>query len=265
MKKIAILYIATGRYVVFWKDFFKSSEEFLLPNTEKHYFIFTDKDDVFPINKRVHLIKQKKLGWPKDTLMRFSMFLKIEDVLKEFDYIYFFNANLKIVDIIYENDFLPKKESELVVVQHPGFFNKSRDLFDYETNKESLAYIPNNKGEFYIAGGLNGGTASSYLKLIKSINKNTIKDYSKNIIAKWHDESHLNKYIINKKVKLLDAGFLFPEFNNIPFKKKIIVRDKNCVGGHLWLRSDGINLILFINYIISILKYYLKGVKYGSN
>lgn len=45
MKKIAILYICTGKYDIFWEDFYKTSEKYFLNNSEKHYFVFTDAQD----------------------------------------------------------------------------------------------------------------------------------------------------------------------------------------------------------------------------
>ena len=41
---VAILYIATGRYTVFWDYFYQSAEKYLLPVCNKHYILFTDSD-----------------------------------------------------------------------------------------------------------------------------------------------------------------------------------------------------------------------------
>ena len=46
--KTAILYIATGRYIVFWKDFHRACEKFFLPHHEKTYFVFTDNQGFTP-------------------------------------------------------------------------------------------------------------------------------------------------------------------------------------------------------------------------
>ena len=90
MKNIAILYICTGKYDIFWEDFYKTSEKYFLNNSEKHYFVFTDAQSIYDENcDRVHKIYQKTLGWPYNTLMRFNMFKGIEEKLKEFDYIFF--------------------------------------------------------------------------------------------------------------------------------------------------------------------------------
>jgi len=76
--KIGILYICTGKYDIFWKDFYLSSEKYLLKNHEKHYFVFTDSKTIFDAanNKNIHVIYQKNLGWPNNALMRYHIFLK---------------------------------------------------------------------------------------------------------------------------------------------------------------------------------------------
>ena len=93
--KVAILYIATGRYTVFWDYFYQSAERNLLPDCDKHYFVFTDDQELLNTSDthNVSYILQNKLGWPHDTLMRFDIFLGIKDQLETFDFIYFFNAN----------------------------------------------------------------------------------------------------------------------------------------------------------------------------
>ena len=84
MKKIAILYICTGKYDIFWEDFYKTSEKYFLNNSEKHYFVFTDAQSIYEENcDRVHKIYQKTLGWPYNTLMRFNMFKGIEEQLEK--------------------------------------------------------------------------------------------------------------------------------------------------------------------------------------
>src|SRR5690606_14012861 len=86
--KIAILYICTGKYDVFWKGFYSSSEKYFLPSHHKEYFVFTD-NNISPINERIHIVHQDKLGWPHDTLMRFNMFHSIKERLGCFDFIFF--------------------------------------------------------------------------------------------------------------------------------------------------------------------------------
>src|SRR5689334_23253296 len=122
--KIGILYICTGKYSIFWKDFYENAEALLLPGDHKDYFVFTDAAGIaYEQKENVHKIFQEKLEWPYPTLLRFHMFLKVESQLMQMDYIFFFNANMKVVSPITADDILPDpvKEEGLAVVLHSGF------------------------------------------------------------------------------------------------------------------------------------------------
>ena len=75
--KIGILYICTGKYTIFWKDFYLSCEKHFIPEEEKHYYVFTDSKEIdFETeNSNIHRIYQENLGWPGNTLRRYEMFL----------------------------------------------------------------------------------------------------------------------------------------------------------------------------------------------
>ena len=256
--KIAILYIATGRYIVFWKDFYKSAQKYLLKNYEKEYFVFTDNTD-FPFKNEpnVHYINQPNLGWPDNTLMRFDMFLRQKDNLQNFDYIYFFNANMEFKSEVGE-EFLPD-ESGLVMGLHSGLYKNKPDEFTYDRNPESTAYIPYGEGKYYVQGCLNGGRRDEYLKLCQTCSDNVHTDKKKNIIALWHDESHLNKYVLDKPFKLLPCNYLYPEKWNLPeFKKNIKIVQTNKTklkyGGIDWLRGKTDKKLTFCGLITGKLK-----------
>ncbi len=63
----------------------------------------------------------------------------------------------------------------------------------------------------------------------ETIAKNINIDAEKDIIAVWHDESHLNKYFSDHTpTKILDCGYCAPESAwDIPFAKKILALDKS--------------------------------------
>ena len=62
MLKIAILYICTGKYDVFWKEFYRSCEQYFLPNSNKNYFVFTDSKELYDEknNDKIFKIYQEK-------------------------------------------------------------------------------------------------------------------------------------------------------------------------------------------------------------
>ena len=91
MTTIGMLYICTGKYTVFWPDFYRSFAEKFLPGCRKEIFVFTDAPSIaFEGEAGVHRIYQQAYDWPYSTLKRFSIFLQAEDSLKACDYLFFF-------------------------------------------------------------------------------------------------------------------------------------------------------------------------------
>ncbi len=76
METIGILYIATGRYTLFWNDFYSSARKFLFPNVSKKFFVFTDMTDLGEEENNPDIIRIKipHREWPYNTLLRFEMF-----------------------------------------------------------------------------------------------------------------------------------------------------------------------------------------------
>lgn len=227
--KIAILYICTGEYVAFWEDFYCSIELNFLPGDVKDYFVFTDSECIYgeKDNEKIHRIYQESLGWPGNTLFRFQMFSKILEQLKIFDYIFFMNANVECKREITREMFLPQ-DNDLLVVQHPGYYDKRNYEFPYERHKKSLAYIPYREGQIYVCGGINGGKAEPYIRLIRELARRIQDDYERGIVAVWHDESQLNRYIIDHTdYRLLTPSFCYPEGAEIPFEICLMVSEKS--------------------------------------
>lgn len=236
-RKVGILYICIGRYDIFWSEFFESCENNFLPTFQKEYFVFTDSNSIEAIAEKVHLIPQEDLGWPGNTLNRFTMFLRAEEQLKKMDFLFFFNANCSFIETIDETA-LPGGTNDLVFVQHPGHWNKPRPEFPYEDNPLSLAAVDEAEGNIYVCGGINGGTSSAYLTMCRALVAAIETDRSNDIVAKWHDESHLNRYFLSHGGDVLDPGYCFPEGWKLPFARKILIRDKRFFGGHAYLRGD---------------------------
>lgn len=243
MYKVGILYICTGKYSEFWKDFYENCEKKFLLNSDKHYFIWTDSMDIktsYEHDDNIHIYHQEVEKWPFPTLKRFEYFLQAREDLLKMDYIMYMNGNMMVVDNVKEEE-LGIGINDLFVTTHPGYYDKSPEEFTYDRNWRCWAHIRKGKGKYYFAGGFSGGTTSEYLKLIEKLAKKTKRDYKRGIIALWHDESYLNRYMLTykKAYKRLSPAYLYPEGWDIPFEKKIIIIDKNNRGGHDYLRNNG--------------------------
>ena len=139
--RIGILYICTGKYDIFWKDFYLSAERYFMQDQSFiiEYYVFTDSPKLYDEenNKHIHRIKQKNLGWPDNTLKRFHIFLRIKEQLeRETDYLFFFNANLLFTSPIGKEILPPADSNGLLGTMHPGFtINRTPNL---HTSEEML-------------------------------------------------------------------------------------------------------------------------------
>lgn len=247
---VAILYIATGRYTIFWKYFYESAEKFLLPNCNKHYILFTDNLEL--LNQQVHypnvtMIKQEALEWPYSTLLRFKFFLEARNVIEKHEFAFYFNANTEFLSYVTEEELLPLAHHEkLSLCIQPHMFHRNKRKYTYERNSQSLAYIASNQGEHYFTGALNGGETKAYLKMCEALNQNTEIDLKNDVIALWHDESHLNKFALDRSdLKVLPPYFTRGENEYWKQKSKLMFSDKTHYrfGGHAYLRGETNNKI----------------------
>ncbi|KKL15929.1 hypothetical protein LCGC14_2500660, partial [marine sediment metagenome] len=128
-------------------------------------------------------------------------------------------------------------EKALFGVVHPWHYNS---YGPFESNKRSTAYVPKEKqlGLKYIQGFFWGGETNETLKMINLLSENVEKDIENEIIAVWHDESHLNYYssINSDNFNYLSPSFAFPDnlnedfdSKNVCFGKKLIHINENSV------------------------------------
>lgn len=240
-KKVGILYICTGRYREFWPIFYHSFEENFLPNHEKHYFVFTDTPVEKFGNERVKCKKQAHKEWPSPTLDRFEMFLSIEEALKDMDYLFFLNSNLKCIQVV-GDEILPSNPEQLVAPVHAQFFKWTEDGKSFTAaggpltqNPKSLAYFNDPKHD-YVMGGFNGGCTEAVLAMYRQLRNDIETDKKNGVIAERHDESHLNHFM-RRNIKKLTPAYMCPEFWLVPVNPKIICLDKDPHGGLTYFRT----------------------------
>ncbi len=215
--KVGLCVMATGKYIRFVPQLIDSARKHFCNDHDVTFFIFTDgklskQRDIVPIF-------QKRLGWPHDTLMRFSVYYDHRDKLSTMDYVFATDA-----DMLFVGPMGDEILSARVATQHPGYVGRRGT---YETKRKSKAYIGSNEGQYYFAGGFYGGSSKEFIAMADRITKNIKIDLKRNYIAIWHDESHLNRYFIDHKpTTILDPRYCCPEPQMLE-DRRLLALDKN--------------------------------------
>lgn len=185
---------------------------------EVELMVWTDMPDVGVTNLKI--FETEPVEWPLPTLMRYHLFLQQEEYIKNFDYIFYIDVDMRITDWIGEEIL----GNGLTAAQHPMYALRQNFHPPYEPNPSSTAYIPL-PGRFiqqeglpprfeplYYAGGFQGGKTENFIEAMKVMRTRVDKDFNNNYVARWNDESHWNRYLYEvPPVIVLDPSYIYPD------------------------------------------------------
>jgi histo-blood group ABO system transferase len=222
MAKVGLLVIATNKYARFVDDLWQSAKRYFLAGHEVTNFVFTDQPDLAVEASQV-IVPHAHLPWPGATLFRYRAFAGQRARLAALDYLFYCDADMRFVDTVGDEIL-----GDLVGTIHPGFFNKARSKFTYETRTASRACVGPREGDAYFAGGFNGGRAEVFLAMADTLADRIDDDYRRGVVAVWHDESHLNRYFIDHPPAVrLSPSYCYPEDKSLPFPPRLLALNKN--------------------------------------
>ena len=233
--KVAICFIGTGEYLNFLPNYYENLEKYFLPNAEKTILVFTDGElNETPDNLIPYY--QEHLEWPYITLTRFEIIQKAKDIISQNDWFVFIDADALVVDTVTEEEFFDDTK-DYFGVHHPCHFLNmpphNQKYGAFETNINSTAAINKDTDDLsvYFQGCLWGGKVPQVMNLIEELDRRVNVDLENNVIAQWHDESHLNKFLIENKdnTNILGPQFAYPEMFSqyCDFDPKIVHLSKN--------------------------------------
>jgi histo-blood group ABO system transferase len=118
------------------------------------------------------------------------------------------------------------------VVQHCGFLNR---YGSFEKNFLSKTFVREGTGKNYFGGGFYSFGRDSFFDLAKTCKKMIDEDASNGIVPVWHDESALNRYMLdNPPTRILSPSYHYPENKpkiistwDKPYECRILLLDKN--------------------------------------
>ena len=212
--KVGIIFIGTKLYAGFFKGFHERVNRYFMKDAEKTFFVFSDQPNhpYFNVNN-VKIQEIEHLDWPYITLYRFKFMCQAADELSNMDYVIFIDADLWPIEETYLAEIFPAGHiHDFFGVQHPGFIDQP-GTFEDNPESKAYAYDRNYDTSNYWQGCFWGGRTKCILEMVKVLDSRVDDDLAKDIIAKWHDESHMNKFFLENKERTitLHPGFALPE------------------------------------------------------
>ena len=218
--KIALLSVCLNpEYHQYLAPMIESARKFLLKGSELEFLVWSDIPLQTDLGKGVTIFPTEPMGWPAPTLCRYGLFLEQAEKLKEYDYVFYCDADMLFVSRVGEEIL----GEGLTAAQHPMYALSREYHPPYEPNSKSTAYIPRvgrtlqdkDKKRFeslYFAGGFQGGRPEVFIKAMREMKKNIDTDLSKGYISIWNDESHWNKYLFkNPPAIVLSPSYIYPD------------------------------------------------------
>lgn len=236
-KKVGLMFVCVNQpYWQYIEPVVNDAREKFLPGHDVEIMVWSDLPN-YPEGKGVDfgttMFPVESVGWPYPTLMRYHMFLEQEEYLKKFDYLFYLDLDMRVVNIVGDEIL----GDGLTAAQHPMYALRQEFWYPYEPNPESSAHIKmpgrivekDGKPIFeplYAAGGLQGGTTETFIPAMKEMKKTIDQDFNKNYIARWNDESHWNRYLFDHPpAVVLSPSYVYPDSMINEYYKKLWGRD----------------------------------------
>lgn len=207
---VALTVFAVGRYLdAYLEKFLNSSEQHFMLGLPVTYYVFTDMPHKVP---KIVLGPERKLKvftverhyrWQDISMMRMKTISQVieAEIRHHFTHVFCFD-----VDQVFAGRFGSEALGYSVALLHAHYYHLPRKLFTYDHNPKSKAYME--AGDFYYHAAVFGGTWKSVKALTEACYQSIMEDKVNNIEARWHDESHLNKYFwLHKPTRILSPEY----------------------------------------------------------
>ena len=227
--KVAISFIGTNKYLNFLPQYYENIEKYFLPKCDKTILAFTD-GQLNETPKNLKVFSQEHLDWPYITLKRFHIINKARKEILDHDWFVFIDGDALVVDRIDEEDFFTDKP--LFGVHHPCHYlkmtphNKLPGSFEISESSNAAIDLEKYQPQVYYQGCFWGGKSKEVIEMVDELQDRIDDDLKRNVIAVWHDESHLNKYLIENSSMVHTYGpeYAYPELfkDQCTFNPKIV-------------------------------------------
>ncbi|XP_035578226.1 histo-blood group ABO system transferase 2-like, partial [Zalophus californianus] len=194
----------------FLRMFLQRVEKHFMVGHRATYYVFTNQLPAGPHvplreGRRVVVLKvPRTLRWEDASMQRLTIyFLRLTpQFLREVDYLVCTEVDMKFRDHV--------SMETLFGTLHSSFYQAAHKDFSYEHWPQSQAHIPRGKGDFDYKGAFSGGSVVEVHQLTLACHQTMGVNLANGIEAVWHDESHLNRYLLgHKPIKVLSPDDLW--------------------------------------------------------
>ena len=234
---VTVFTVATGAYLEFWKQQASSADRHLFPGQALELVVFTDQPAAAHSNgltltrARVIPVEVPPLRWPEATLLRYELIAGYTDSLSSEVSMHLDADMLVVRDVGYELN-AEGWHSGIALVRHPGYYRGEGSwiasalrspgslasdargflrgesgIGQWERREESMAYVPPALRTTYVCGATWFGRTPEFASMCRELASRTTVDRERGLIARWHDESHLNWFAAHHDVTVLDPSY----------------------------------------------------------
>lgn len=217
MYRVGVLTICLNpQYHPYLGRMIESAKKFFLKGHQVDYLTWSDMPTP---PEGVKLFPTEPFQWPVPTLKRYHLFLQQEKLLREYDFLFYIDADMEFVARVGDEVF----GEGLTAAQHPMYALAKKYIPPYEPNNNSKSFIPrpgrlvieSGKKRFeplYAAGGFQGGRTEDFVKAMKVMKNWIDEDFSANYIPIWNDETAWNKYLFETPASVfLSPSYVYPD------------------------------------------------------
>ncbi len=228
-RKVALLCVATGKKAALWAEFHRACRRNFLPDNDVRYCLLTDAG--IPDDEDTTVIAVPDTPGIMASLRRFETLLKAHRQLQDMDDVFFLDPGCLPVARL-GAEILPSRAEGMTFCLDPFYFQAARSSLPYEQNGMSEAFVHPAQREAYVSERFFGGRKEVFWAMCREISEALRRDLANGILASRLGESHLNKYVVGRRPRLLSPSYLFPaspgrlasRLRPFEAKKKIVSR-----------------------------------------
>ncbi|XP_055979136.1 alpha-1,3-galactosyltransferase 2 [Sorex fumeus] len=209
---IGLTVFAVGRYLEkYLARFLESAEQHFMVGQRVVYYVFTERPAAVPAvplgpGRQLRVERVARLRRWQDVSMgrMHTLHAALGGRLgAEAHFVFCMD-----VDQFFSGTYGPEALGDTVAQLHSWHYHWPLGMLPFERDARSAAALGPAEGDFYYHAAVFGGSVAALRRLTGQCARGMLRDRARGLEARWHDESHLNKFFwLHKPAKVLSPEF----------------------------------------------------------